>query len=81
MRPGLGVFGPVDIVVVNVDSGRHRTLVADIGLRGAGGGAAWRQATPYLTSDNRHVIYNADRDGVLNVYAARLPDGFLAGID
>jgi len=72
-----GVWGPISIVVVNIDTGKHRTLVADCGSKCCGGGGAWRQPLPYLTGDNRHVVYSADPDGILNVYAAKIPDGFL----
>lgn len=34
-------------------------------------------AHPYLTPDNRYVIYNSDRTGICQVYAATVPDGFL----
>jgi len=44
-------------------------------------GVAWRQPLPYLTSDNRHVVYSADPDGILNVYAAQIPYGFLESLE
>lgn len=81
MRIGKGPFGPVDIVVVNWLTGKHRVLVSDCGSKGAGGGSALRQPTPYMTSDNSYVVYNADPDGILNVYSAKLPDGFLQSLD
>ena len=34
-------------------------------------------AHPYMTPDNRHVIFNSNVTGVAQVYAARIPDGFL----
>ena len=37
----------------------------------------YTHAHPYLTPDNRHVIYNSDRTGICQVYAAVVPDGFL----
>lgn len=73
----IGIYGPIAIVVVNVATGKHRTLVADCGSKCCGGGGAWRQPLPYFTSDNRYVVYSADPDGILNVYAARVPEGFL----
>ena len=81
LRPGTGPFGPVDIVVVNWHTGKHRVLVDNCGALGSGGGNVMRQPTPYLTSDNSHVVYNADPDGIPNVYSAKLPDGFLASLD
>jgi len=32
---------------------------------------------PYITPDNRHVIFNSDQTGICQVYAAVIPDGFL----
>lgn len=78
--PGVGIFGPIAIVVVDLATGRHRTLVADSGSRGGGGGAAWRQVLPQFTADLKYVIFNADPDGILNVYSAELPAGFLEGL-
>jgi len=36
---------------------------------------------PYFTSDNRRVIFNSDRSGVPQIYAASVPDGLLEGLD
>lgn len=35
---------------------------------------------PYITPDNRHVIFNSDRTGICQVYAAVIPDGFLENL-
>ncbi len=70
--------GPWPIVVVNVESGKHRVLIRDSGC--SSGGDAGRQANPYFTADMRHVIYNADPDGVVNVFAAEIPQGFLESL-
>lgn len=32
---------------------------------------------PYMTPDNQHIIYNSTRTGVAQVYAAKIPEGFL----
>lgn len=72
--------GPIPIVVVCVKTGRHRALVTDSHCRGCGGGNDSRQAKPYFTADNRHVIYTADPDGIVNVYAAEIPAGFLEAL-
>ena len=72
--------GPVPIVVVGVKSGKYRLLVANSHCRGGGGGNDARQAKPYFTADNRHVIYTGDPDGIVNVYAAEVPPGFLESL-
>jgi oligogalacturonide lyase len=33
---------------------------------------------PYITPGNRRVIFNSDRTGIPQVYAADIPDDFLA---
>ncbi len=35
---------------------------------------------PYLTPDNRHVVFNSIVTGIGQVYAARVPDGFLESV-
>ncbi|MFA0776786.1 MAG: hypothetical protein PVTTEEND_000500 [Candidatus Fervidibacter sp.] len=32
---------------------------------------------PYITPDNRYVIFNSDQTGICQVYAAEIPEGFL----
>jgi hypothetical protein len=71
-------FSPVPIVIVNVETGKHRVLVSD--CKCSGGGDSGRQANPYFTADSKHVIYNADPDGVVNVFAAEIPVGFLESL-
>lgn len=41
------------------------------------GGPDYSHTHPYLTPDNRRVIYCSDRTGICQVYAAVIPDGFL----
>jgi hypothetical protein len=72
------VEGESPIVVVDVVSGKYRALVQD--CRCSGGGDSGRQVKPYFTADNGHVIYTADPDGVVNVFAAKVPEGFLEGL-
>ena len=71
--------GPVPVVVVNVETGRYRILVSD--ARCSHGGDAGRQVNAYFTADMRHVIFNGDPDGIVNVFAAEIPDGFLEGLN
>jgi hypothetical protein len=80
--PGLfknGEMQPVALVMGNLETGKHRVLVQD--SQASSGGNQCTHTHPYLTVDNRFVIYNADPGGVPQVYAARLPDGFLQSLD
>lgn len=77
LESGLAL-SPVPIVIVNVETGKHRVLVGD--AKCTHGGDSGRQVNPYFTADSRHIIYNADPDGVVNVYAAEIPPGFLASL-
>ncbi len=73
---GHGLPGPIELVVGDLQSGRHATLVADCGAEG--GGAACTHPHAYFTADNSRVIYNSNRTGICHVFAARLPDDFLS---
>ncbi len=72
------VEGASPIVVVDVISGKYKALVQD--CKCTGGGDSGRQVKPYFTADNGHVIYTADPVGVVNVYAAKIPKGFLESL-
>ena len=74
-----GLPAPVEIVMGNIETGKHRVLVSDIG--GRGGGPACAHPHPYLTADNRHVIYNADPYLVGHVHAARVDDAFRQSLE
>ena len=74
-----GLPGPVAIVIGNLQSGKYRAIVKD--CRSTLSGAQCRHPHPYLTSENRHVVYNSDCDAIPHVYFAEVPDGFLAGLD
>jgi len=45
------------------------------------GGAEYTHPHPYLTGDNRWVIFNSDRTGVPQIYAASVPDGLLESLE
>jgi hypothetical protein len=80
---GTGLFEngrckPVSLIIGNLETGKFRTLVQD--TEGTGGGNQCTHTHPYLTADNRHVIYNADPGGIPQVFAARLPPGFLESL-
>jgi hypothetical protein len=70
-----GLPGPTEIVIGNFETGRHAVLVADCGAQG--GGPASGHVHPYLTADNRRVIYNADRHGLCQVHMASVPNELL----
>ena len=74
-----GLPGPIELVIGDLHSGRHATLVADCGAEG--GGAACTHPHAYFTADTTHVIYNSNRTGICHVYAARLPDDFLTRLE
>lgn len=77
---GVGLFEngrckPASLVIGNIETGKFRTLVED--TEGSSGGNQCTHTHPYLTADNRTVIYNADPQGIPQVFAARIPPGFL----
>lgn len=75
-----GELQRVSLVVGNVQTGKHRVLVED--TLGSGGGNQSTHSHPYMTADNKAVIFNADpyySPG--QVFAARVPDGFLKSLD
>ncbi len=39
------------------------------------------EPNPYLTADNRNVIYNAAPFGLMQVFAAEVPDAFWRSLD
>lgn len=42
--------------------------------------ADWSHAHPYMTADNKRVIFNSDRSGMPQVYAARVEPEFLENL-
>ena len=70
--------GPVPLVVGDLRTGKYRPLLRDCGA--SSGGAQFTHAHPYLTTDNRHVIYNADPQGIPHVFAAEISEAFLASL-
>ena len=70
--------GPPDIVIGSPTSGKFARLCQ--------AGGHWANfetghAHPYLTADNRHVIFGSTRTGVPQVYAASIPNGFLDALE
>jgi len=74
-----GIPGPIEIVVGNIRTGKYRTLVLNCGAQG--GGAASSHPHPYITADNKNVIFNADPYGICHIHAARIPDDFLKSLE
>jgi len=75
-----GKLQPFSLVVGNLETGKYRVLVDNTMC--SGGGNQCTHTHQYFTADNRHVIYNSDLyTGIPQVYAARLPEDFLAGLD
>jgi hypothetical protein len=70
-RPG----EPVPLIIGCLTTGKHRPILRD--SHGTHGPCQWGHPHAYLTADNRHVIYNSAQQGMGQVYAAYIPDGFL----
>ena len=74
-----GEIRAAKIDVGDLDSGKHRVLVED--SRSSGGGGQHMHVHAYFTADNRNVIFNADPfGGPTQVWAARVPEGFLQSL-
>lgn len=70
----------VALIIGNLQSGKYRILVKD--TLASGGGSQLTHTHPYITADNRHVIFNTDNYyGVPQVYAATVPDDFLRSLE
>jgi hypothetical protein len=62
------------VFVGSIESGRFLELCDS---RTRQGKPQHTHAHPYMTPDSRYVIFNSVATGVAQVYAARVPDGFL----
>lgn len=72
--------GAVPLVIGNFETGKYRTLLEDCGAQS--GGAQFTHAHAFLTTHNRHAIFNRAPAGhVPQVYAAHIPESFLASLD
>lgn len=67
----------VPIYIGNLETGRCKRLAFS---RTEYDGQQWAHAHPYMTADNRWVIFTARRNGLPQVYGAYLVDGWLEGI-
>jgi hypothetical protein len=75
-----GPPGPIRIVIGNLEAKKSRVLVRDTQNYGICGNSRF-EVNPYLTADNRHVIYNAAPFGLTQVFAASVPDEFWRSLD
>jgi len=75
-----GAPKPIRIVMGNLTTGKYRVLISDCQAYGIAG-TSFYEPVPYLTADNRHVIYNASPFGIVQVFVARVPDEFLNSLD
>ncbi len=62
------------IIVGSIRTGQWRVLCEP---HTSGGGGQYTHLHPYLTGDNRWVVFNSDRTGLAQVYLAEIPGGFL----
>jgi Tol biopolymer transport system component len=67
----------VPIHVGSIKNGTHRRLVFS---RTKHDGKQWSHTHPYLTADNRWLIFNSTRSGRAQVYGARIKPGWLEGL-
>lgn len=68
----------VPILLGSIESGKTRVLCHS---KTSGGGAQYTHAHPYVTSDNKYVVFNSDRTGIAQAYIASIPDGFLESLN
>ena len=68
---------PYNLVIGSIATGRSAVVCASNTTLGRG-----QEGHPhaYLTPDLRWVIFNATRNGAAHVYAARVPEGMVAGL-
>ena len=74
-----GRAGPLRIVVGNFNTGKCRALLRDCQNYGIAACSRF-EPDPYLTADNRYVIYNASPFGSMQVFAAEIPSDFLPSL-
>ncbi len=67
----------IPIHIGSLASGKHRRAVFS---RTKHDRKQWSHTHPYLTADNRWLIFNSTRSGVAQVYGARIPERFLTGL-
>lgn len=65
------------IIVGSIRTGKWKILCEG---RTTGGGGQYTHLHPYMTSDNRWVVFNSDRTGLAQVYIAEVPRKFLESL-
>ncbi len=68
----------VPIYIGNFETGKYKHLVFS---RTVNDGKQWSHAHPYMTADNKWLIFNARRGEIPQVYGAKLPKGWLEDLD
>lgn len=63
----------VPLLIGSIESGKTQVLCSSLTSAGY---PQYSHAHPYLTSDNRHVVFNSDRRGLTQVHMATVPEGF-----
>jgi len=74
-----GLPGSIPLVIGNIKTGKCRIAISNCGAQG--GGPACSHPHPYLTADNKHIIYNADPTLICHVYKAHIPDEFYESLE
>lgn len=67
----------IPLLLGSIATGQTRVLCA---AQTSSGYPQYSHSHPYLTSDNRHVVFNSDRRGLPQVYAATVPEGCLKSL-
>jgi hypothetical protein len=68
----------IPIIIGSIASGKTRVLC---NAQTSAGYPQYTHSHPYLTSDNRHVVFNSDRTGLAQAYCASVPEDFLQSLD
>ena len=68
------------IYAAGIKTGRLLPL-CETGMSGITAGCQSNHPHPYMTPDNGYVIFNSNRTGVPQIWAAKIPDGFLEALE
>jgi Tol biopolymer transport system component len=66
-----------EIVVGSLETGRYRLLCES---ESSFGRPQYTHPHPFFSPDARHVLFNSDRTGLTQIYAAEVPEGFLEAL-